>query len=256
MDEKKGVMRVKKTLIAVPCFDMVHADFMESVVNLEKHENTFFTTVKNTMIYSARNIVAANAIEYGFERVLWLDSDMRFPKDMVKRLSDDMDETGAGLVTGLYFTRKPPIKPNIFSELWLEQKEDELDAGATMIYEYPEGIIDIVACGFGCCLTSVDLIKKVGDKFGSPFTPIDGMGEDLSFCFRVKQLGEKQVCDTRIKCDHIGQAVYNEDFYKRQPAVKCGVDADGIPRCGYCGEEVTYGSNYCLKCGRRLSWDA
>ena len=207
---------MSKTLIAVPCFDTVHTDFMKSVVELHKPEDSFFTVVKNTMIYSARNLVAANAIGNGFDRVLWLDSDMTFPRDMVTRLEEDMDATGAGLVTGLYFTRRIPIKPNIFSKLWWKIEGNELDAGAKMIYEYPKDLIEIKACGFGCCLTSVDLIKKVGDTFGSPFTPLDGMGEDLSFCWRVAQLGEKMFCDTRITCDHIGQAVYNEQFYIAQ----------------------------------------
>ena len=205
-----------RLLIGIPCFDMIHTDFFESFVNMEKPEGVSFTIVKNTMIYSARNIIAGNAIAAGFDRVLWLDSDMRFPKDMIFRLNEAMNITGAGLVTGLYFTRKLPIKPNIFSALWYNKDGEELDAGADMMFVYPEGLTEIKACGFGCCLTSVDLIKRVGDEFGSPFTPVDGMGEDLSFCWRVAQMGEKMYCDTKIKCDHIGQAIYNEDFYIRQ----------------------------------------
>lgn len=213
MDEEEGVVRVKtKTLIAVPCFDMVHADFMESVINLKKPENSFFTKLTNTLIYSARNIIAGNALQAGFDRVLWLDSDMRFPVDMIERLSDDMDK-GYDLVTGLYFTRKVPIKPNIFSTM---RYDSPTDAEAQIMYEYPEGLVDIAACGFGCCLTSVDLIRRVGDAYGSPFTPLDGVGEDMSFCWRAGQIGAKMCCDTRIKCDHIGQAVYNEQFYKAQ----------------------------------------
>ena len=203
------------TLIAIPCFDMVDTDFMESFVNMEKPEGTSYTIVRNTLIYIARNIVASNAVQNNFDRVLWLDSDMRFPKDMIARLSEDMDE-GRELVTGLYFTRKPPIKPNAFTELWWEPGEDNIDTGAEHLWTYPEDIVEIDACGMGCCMMSVDLIKKVGEKYGSPFTPIDGMGEDLSFCFRVKQLGIPMYCDTRIKCDHIGNMVYNEEYYKKQ----------------------------------------
>jgi hypothetical protein len=31
-----------KTLIAVPCFDMVHTDFMESIVNMQKAEDAYY----------------------------------------------------------------------------------------------------------------------------------------------------------------------------------------------------------------------
>lgn len=205
----------KKTLIAVPCFDMVHTDFMESVINLQKPENTFFTVVKNTLIYIGRNIIATNAVEHDFDRVLWLDSDMRFPPDMIFRLAEDMDN-GYDLVTGLYFTRKPPIKPNAFSELHWRKDGDKVDSGCEWLWTYPEDLTEIKACGFGCCMTSVDIIKKVGDKFGVLFTPFEGLGEDMSFCLRVSQVGGKMACDPRIKCDHIGQAVYNEEYYKRQ----------------------------------------
>lgn len=209
---------MKKTLIAIPCFDMVDTDFFESFVNLEKPEYCSYTLVKNTLIYIARNTIASNAIEAGFERILWLDSDMTFPPDMIDRMSRTMDENNLEFLTGLYFTRRPPvIKPNAFKTLWWEQKSDtEIDAGADHLWTYTEGLNEIQGCGFGCVMTDTDLIKRVGDKFGSPFTPIDGMGEDLSFCWRVNQLGVPMFCDTRIKCGHIGQMNYNEDYYKAQ----------------------------------------
>lgn len=212
-----------KTLIAVPCFDMVHTDFFQSVVNLQKPANTFFTVVKNTLIHVGRNIIARNAVEAGFDRVVWLDSDMRFPADMLFRLSEDMDK-GFDLVTGLYFTRIPPIKPNAFTDIWLA--DETRNAGAEWLWEYDEGLNPIKACGFGCCITSTDLFKRVGDKFGKLFQPFDGMGEDMSFCIRADEVGAKMVCDTRIKCDHIGQATYNESFYKAQGGRKA-VDNNG-----------------------------
>ena len=204
-----------KTLIAIPCFDMVHADFMDSFVKLQKTPDSAFTMVKNTMIYIARDIIAANAIQAGFERVLWLDSDMVLPADALLKLSADMDQ-GMHLVSGLYFTRKPPVKPVAYSDLWWKQTENGIDTGAENLWEYKEGLNEIAACGFGCCLTSVDLLKRVGDRFGSPFMPIDGMGEDMAFCMRVKELGEKMFVDTSVKCGHVGQETYNETYYIRQ----------------------------------------
>ena len=129
-----------KTLIAVPCFDMVHTDFMESLVNLKKPDNTSWTVVKNTLIHDARNIIAANAIEAGFDRVMWFDSDMTFKPDTLLQLSKVMDATGVDIVSGLYFTRRPPkIKPVAFSEIWYN-KEKEI-SGAENFMDYPENSI-------------------------------------------------------------------------------------------------------------------
>lgn len=212
-----------KTLIAVPCFDMVHADFMESLVNLKKPAGTSWTMVKNTLIHEARNIVAANAIEAGFDRVMWFDSDMVFPPDTLLKLSETMDNLNtdgfhSDLVSGLYFTRRPPnIKPVAYKRLWYDDSGAELDTGAENCVDYPEsGITPIEGVGMGCCLMTVDIIKRVADAYGSPFSPLDGVGEDLSFCWRARQLGAMMICDTSIKCGHVGQAVYDEAYYKRQ----------------------------------------
>ena len=201
-----------KTLIAVPTFDMLHTDFMRSFVDLKKPPETSYTIIKNTLIYSARNIVAANAIEAGFDRVFWMDSDMTFPPDALLKLSKDMDE-GRQFVGGLYFTRRPPkIRPIIYSELSLDGNT------ATEMTDYPEGIVECAATGFGCCLVTVDLIKRVGDEFGSPFTPFSNMGEDIAFCWRAGQLGEKLYCDTTVKCGHIGSQEFNEAYFKAHRA--------------------------------------
>lgn len=203
-----------KTLIAVPCFDMVHADFMESMIKLQKPPGTSYTSVRNTMVYDSRNIIAANAIEAGFDRVMWFDSDMTFKPDTLVRLSEHMDN-GCEFVSGLYFTRRMPnIKPVMFSKLWYSDKDGKIDTGAEFMTEYPEGLTECAAVGFGCALTSVDLLKRVSDRFGAPFAPYSCMGEDMAFCLRVREIGAKIFCDTRIKCGHIGQYEITENTYK------------------------------------------
>ena len=207
-----------KTLIAVPCFDMVHTDFMQSLIALEKPEGTSFTVVKNTLIHVARNVIAGNAIDAGFDRIMWFDSDMRFAPDTLMKLSKDMDK-GLEFVTGLYFTRKMPIKPVVYTDLWWKRDENGLDVGAGNDYDYKEGLNECAGAGFGCCLTSVNLIRRVAEKFGSPFAPLQGLGEDLSFCWRVIQIGGKMWCDTRVKCGHVGQIEYDESMYDKNEFV-------------------------------------
>jgi hypothetical protein len=188
---------------------MVQADFMKSMVNLQKPPETYFTIVKNTMIHAARNTIAYNAIESGFDRVMWFDSDMVVPPDALMRLSADMDN-GCEYVTGLYFSRRVPVKPIVYTELLWDGKTD---ASVANMFDYPDGVTECAASGFGCVLTSVDLLNLVGKRFGSPFAPLDSMGEDLSFCWRVIQCGIKMFCDTSVKCGHVGMYEYNEPAY-------------------------------------------
>ena len=203
-----------KTLIAVPCFDMIHADFAKSFIDLQKPPGTSYTFIKNTLIYDSRNIVAANAIEAGFDRVMWFDSDMTFAPDTLLKLSALMDE-GRHMVSGLYFTRRlPNVRPVLFKKMTYEVHDGVADSEATFYCDYPEGVIECDAVGFGCCLTSVDLLKRVKEKYGSPFTPFSCMGEDMAFCLRVRELGEKIYCDTSVKCGHIGCVEITENTFR------------------------------------------
>jgi GT2 family glycosyltransferase len=206
-----------KTLIAIPCFDMVNTSFMESLVRLKRMPDVSWTVVRNTLIHDARNIITANAIESNFDRVMWFDSDMVFEPDTLLKLSQDMDENNLDFVTGLYFTRRPPnIRPVVFEKMWFRYDEDgKYDTGAENYYDYPEGLFECDAAGFGCCLTSVDLLRRVGDKFGAPFQPMPTMGEDMTFCWRAKEIGAKLYCDSRVKCGHEGTFIYSESVYNR-----------------------------------------
>ena len=243
---------MQKILIAVPCFDMVHTDFMESMVNLQKPEGSYFTVLKNTLINEARDIIAANAVKSGFDWVAWFDSDMRIPPDALIRLMEDAQD-GREIVSGLYFTRRENIKPVCYKRLWWSMAGNKLDSGAENFYDYPDGLFECAGVGFGCCLTSVPLLKRVGDKFGTPFFPLYGAGEDLSFCWRVGQLGEKIYCDSRIMCGHIGTKEYGATDSVPATHVEW---KDNKAYCGSCGKRIPakIDAKFCHKCGKYIAW--
>lgn len=200
----------KTLLIGIPCQDMVHTEFMQSMINMDKPEGACYTVVKNTLIHDARNIIASNAAKEGFKRLAFFDSDMIIPKNALTKMMAHMD-AGCEFVTGLYVTRRPPkIKPVIYKELWYDFDGEKIDQGATNYYDYPNGLFQIEAAGFGCCLVSMDLINDVGSRYGLPFEHITGMGEDMSFCYKAITLGHKLYCDSTIKCGHVGTKVYTE----------------------------------------------
>ena len=80
--------------------------------------------------------------------------------------------------------------------------------------DYPkDDIFKVAGAGFGGAMMTVDLIKRVGDKFGLPFSPIMGFGEDLSFCVRCSELGVELFCDSRVKMGHVGLGTITEETY-------------------------------------------
>lgn len=204
-----------KTLIAVPCMDMMHTEFVQALIGLRKVGKVQYGFTSCSLTYDARDELSQNAIDMGFDRVLWLDSDMSFEPDLMERLSADLDE-GAEMVSGLYFTRKGPVRPVIFKECEIRRLEDGRLLPVNEYYmDYPkDSVFEISACGFGCCMMTVDLLKRVREKLGMPFSPAAGFGEDLSFCLRAKNVSGKILCDSRVKAKHVGYRLIGEEIYQ------------------------------------------
>ena len=207
-----------RTMIAIPCMDMMHSNFVMSLTGLRLEGDIKFAYSVSSLVYDSRNSLARKAIVEGFDQILWLDSDMEFQPDLYKRLKADLDE-GRDMVSGLYMTRKIQIKPCIFDKCGYEHLTgNEVKPFAHSYYDYPkDSIFEIDACGFGGVLMKVPMIKAIEEKFGLPFSPILGFGEDISFCLRAKELGYKVWCDSRIKMGHVGYHTFEEKDY-----VGCG----------------------------------
>ena len=213
--------REQRVLIAVPCMDTMPTPFVEAFINLQKTGHTTYTFVKNTLIYNARNLIARSAVEKGFDRVLWLDSDVVVKPDTLVNLMRDMD-TGIDFVSGVYFKRALPTAPVIYNKVWWNVTEGAADAGAENATEIPAELFEVAGAGFGCCMTSARLLKDLVDRVGAPFTPLIGVSEDLSFCLRAAQAGYRLYCDGRIKCGHVGQIEYNEGMWSNAGNIQEG----------------------------------
>ena len=208
-----------KYLIAIPCMDMVHTTFLRALLSLERAPGSVQYAIScSSLIYTARNKLLQQAVEQGFDRVLWFDSDMDFDRDTMLRLAADLD-AGYEFVSGLYFKRRAPIEPVIYESVGYYH--DKMSDGSEQVtpvaiprYDYPrDSMFEIEAAGFGCVMHTVDLAKRIIEKHGAPFSPILGFGEDLSFCKRAKDVGAALWCDSRIKLGHIGLGTITEDTY-------------------------------------------
>lgn len=207
-----------RTLVAVPCRTQVDTDFMMSVLRLERVPDTHFSFLQGALVYDSRNSFTASAIAQGYDRILFIDSDMVFDADILKRLSADMD-TGLDYVSGLCFSRQAPIKPMIYTRCGVRTAEDGSETQDTEHYwDYPQdSLFRIQGSGTGCVMISVPVLKAVWDTLKTPpFMPTPTLGEDLALCCRLNQMGIPMYCDSRVKLGHIGPVVFNEAMYQSQ----------------------------------------
>lgn len=198
-----------RLMIAVPTNDYVHADFMKSLVELTEELSRQKVSYKveiitATLVYIARNRLAQKAVNEGYTHVLWLDSDMVFGKTVV----EDLMFCGKEMVCGAFVSRRRPYGPCIYESIKQYEIEKVKDFGSVPFR--------VDGCGFACVLTAVPLLKDVMLKFDNCFNPTDYYGEDLAFCWRVKQLGREIWCEPTVRPGHIAHVpVYaGEEFFK------------------------------------------
>lgn len=207
----------QKTLIAVPALKMVHTDFVTSLLRLNRIGPTNVMFSRSSMTYDGRNELAGAAMDGGFDRVLWIDSDMTFAPDFAQILAGDMESEDLDYISGLCFMRTLPTKPVINKRLEYDCHGDDVHIVSELYADYPrDSLFEIDASGFGGVMTSTRLIRRVCEKFGLPFTPMMGLGEDYSFCWRVKQLGVRMWCDSRAKMGHLATLAVTEEQYECQ----------------------------------------
>lgn len=206
-----------RTLIAVPAMDMLSTDFCRSCVGLQLSGEVQWTFSQGSLVYDGRNILADTAVREGFDRVLWLDSDMVFDPYLFRRLSEHLD-LGKEMVSGLYVSRKAPIHPVIYKDIRRDPLENGFLPVAEAYSDYPrDSLFPVAGCGFGAVMMTTELLRRLQAAYGLPFTPLPGFGEDLSFCLRVQELGAEMWCDSSIKLGHAGMTVYTEAEYRPEP---------------------------------------
>lgn len=203
-----------RILIAVPCMDSVPSQFAQSLATLNKVEECVVAFQMGSLIYNSRNYLATAAVKMEADYILWLDSDMVFPSDTLERLWKDRDK--GDIVTGIYYRRVEPYKPVLYSRLDIDDNGCQWEN----CEDIKDEIFEVEGCGFGCVLTPTNVFVDVVNRFGNMFSPINGVGEDLSFCWRAKQCGYNIVADPGIPLGHVGHYVVDRKFYDAYNSAK------------------------------------
>ena len=194
-----------KALIAIPAMDTIPTLTVSSLLALRQPCETQVQFVIRSAVDIARNMLAAEAVRGGYDRVLWIDSDQTFGPDLMECLSADIDD-GWDVVSGLYFSRAYPVEPVIYKAIDAEKRT------ADRYVDYPrDAIFPVAGMGMGACLMRTDVLANMREM---PFALMPGVSEDLSFCVRAQRMGVRMACDSRVKVGHYGGFVYTEQHYQ------------------------------------------
>ena len=132
-----------KTMIAIPAMEQMHSWTTQCLENMVRVGDCKTEFIVRMEVDRARNTLAKKAMEEGFDRILWIDSDMTFNPDLMERLNARLDE-GWDVVTGIYFKRTFPLEPVIYKHIDTETPKAET------YWDYPQDqLFEVAGCGFG-----------------------------------------------------------------------------------------------------------
>lgn len=200
-----------KVFIAVPSMDTIPALFAQSLALLQRDCDVQIGWEVGSLVYHARNNLARQALKTDADYVLWLDSDMVFAPDTLQRMLKVCKDNDIDFLTAVCFRRKPPYTPCLFDRL----EKVEKGASYTALMSVPDGLFQVGGCGFAGVLMSSDVLLSVQSKFkGRMFDPMDGFGEDVSFCWRARQCGYEIWCDSSIEFGHVGNCIVTRGYFE------------------------------------------
>ena len=153
-----------------------------------------------------RNDLMRLALESEADYTLWLDDDMRFPRDTLIQLL----ERNVPIVGANYCTRRMPPAP-------IAIKHIDMEKGSTRLQTREEDthLERVDAVGFGVVLVKSKVALAVGYPWFETKDPEGGeelrVGEDVDFCMKAKAAGFDVFVDHGLSQEvrHIGQFDYS-----------------------------------------------
>lgn len=161
-------------------------------------------TSAGTLIFDQRNNLVKSALEEDCTHILFIDADMRFPKDSLTRLiSHNKAIVGVNATT-----RAEPVKPTAKT---LEVNDDHV-VWHPVFSKGKTGIEVVDGIGCGVMLIDACVFKELEKPwFFFEKLPNDKvLGEDIYFCIKSADIGFKTYVDHELSqaIKHIGTYQY------------------------------------------------
>ncbi len=249
MGEQAAAPRGVKVAICVPAHDNLPTYFAYDLAGMigwtTRHfsepgaiEEISLHMVKGTYVHTARQDLVVAALQGEADYILFLDSDMRFPKDALVRL---MSHRKAMVGTNYARRGVPPEFVAIKTQTHLDEDGERVEGELLQTKADSAGLEEVEALGFGCILIHRTVFQAMGQvhdpREKGPFWFFEyapdlktHVGEDVYFCRLAREVGTTIYVDHDLSKDirHIGQFEYALDhtwaFYAEEERLLDGSD--------------------------------
>ena len=192
-----------RILLGMPSVGQIPSETVISLLATVERGKVDPMIVSGSLVYVARTDIEQFAVDKDYDYVLYVDSDMVFNADDLRRLLAHQ----VGICSGLYVTRAGERKNVAYSKV-ITRRRFPYRAPKLIEDNGTSGFAPVSACGFGFCLVKVSVLKCMLKYYKGLFDPFKGVGEDIAFCLRAKRIGFKTFIDRDVKLGHVGKKVY------------------------------------------------
>lgn len=209
-------VKPNSVVVLVPVAHSIEPAVDEALRKLESFGYTVRRKYGFSAIDQGRCVMAQEALDDGFEHIVWIDADVAFwPYDVEKII-----KLGPQFVSAPYSVKGWPALTTEFfdKKVILGEKGGlyEIKYAATgFMYTHRSVYAEIIKN------ENMQRVKIWGGQYEvyPYFYPLlindEYLGEDFAFCHRVRNAGIKLYCDTRIKLAHIGKYSYSFAFLEK-----------------------------------------
>lgn len=181
----------------------VFESFLTLANNNRKHNFTFGLT-QNSLVYDAREHLTDLFLKSNCDAIMFIDSDMTFHPESI----DYLYRHNVPYVCAKAFKRVEPYQPCFYTTV---RQEANGEVYLESPIEYGEGLLRIEGSGMACTLIRREVFEKIEKPY---FFPKNGLGEDLSFCIKLKESGIDMFVDTTLQFGHLAQIPIMESHFK------------------------------------------
>lgn len=218
-----------KVAICVPCRDEVMSGFCFDLARLVGYEakrgqnEIQLLQMPGTLIFTQREKLAQEALEWGADQVLWIDSDQRFPADTLEILqARQVPICGVNATT-----RREPILPTALNLKIEREMLNGKPGEPKQVWHKVEsrgkkGVEQVTAVGFAVTLVNREVFEKIPRPWFDVIWTDHGnvIGEDVTFCVRCMENDIPVFVDHELSMHigHIGVKTFGWDDVKHGPS--------------------------------------
>jgi len=220
---------MKRVLIGMPCGSgLIPWQTAQSLLALHKPPLTGFLVVERQRVDKARNYLAMQALQQGFDYLFFIDDDNPIPPDTLEKfLMADKD-----IISAPVLSRNPDTEGN-YATCVFGYREKTIGGKKIKLYKNQSKfkgkgpLHKVAAVGMACTLIKRHVLEILNIKYKDQMfefgkikfkkTEIDGTeydtrttSEDIEFCERAVDAGFEIWIDKRIRPYHITGVTMNQ----------------------------------------------